>query len=458
MSSPGSSLDAEGLKKYPCPQCSQMFTRQHNLKSHLLIHSQEKKFTCKTCSSKFRRIHDLKRHLKLHTGERPYLCQKCGRRFARGDALIRHTKASVTCSVAFVSLEASRVQDGELPPPTVEYSPLTPDVSAQTNEMVRRHSSGSPLPSHDEYTKQLSSTSFMNNRTSLPSILNSSTSTEEKSRNSGLLQTESLALPPISPQQHQQALQFNNGPSAMRTSSLYGTPHQDDAIASSGHYPQILKEYNDPEIEYSHEPGNNNNNSGLTKDVDMISQQQHTHVVSQSNNTSNLALYSHSQSHHQQQFFQHQHQHQHPHQSSGPPAMPYSIRSSISANSSDATLGSTSSSSMSSSSSSSHNSSSSTLSNYGSPPSQRSNSIPLGKLEGEDSRYMGHQQHHFQPHPQQQQQQVTSQPVVNGGGGSGGGSDPWRVIRVLESRVRALEERLNSAEGRVLFLEGHVSR
>lgn len=88
-------------KKFQCPHCPQTFTRHHNLKSHLLIHSQEKKFVCQTCSSKFRRIYDLKRHLKLHTGERPYLCGKCGRRFARGDALIRHTKTTGTCSTAF---------------------------------------------------------------------------------------------------------------------------------------------------------------------------------------------------------------------------------------------------------------------------------------------------------------------------------------------------------------------
>lgn len=98
---------ASSNSKFECPYCSQTFTRHHNLKSHLLIHSEEKKFVCETCSSKFRRVHDLKRHLKLHTGERPYLCEKCGRRFARGDALIRHTKGSGTCSAAFVSHKAN---------------------------------------------------------------------------------------------------------------------------------------------------------------------------------------------------------------------------------------------------------------------------------------------------------------------------------------------------------------
>lgn len=87
-----------GAKKHRCPYCSTEFTRHHNLKSHLLTHSQEKPYVCQTCQSRFRRLHDLKRHTKLHTGERPHICPKCGRRFARGDALARHNKGQGGCA------------------------------------------------------------------------------------------------------------------------------------------------------------------------------------------------------------------------------------------------------------------------------------------------------------------------------------------------------------------------
>ncbi|KAI9718347.1 MAG: hypothetical protein M1828_006749, partial [Chrysothrix sp. TS-e1954] len=92
------SRKSSSIKKHRCPHCSTEFTRHHNLKSHLLTHSQEKPYGCQQCSAKFRRLHDLKRHTKLHTGERPHTCNKCGRKFARGDALARHNKGPGGCA------------------------------------------------------------------------------------------------------------------------------------------------------------------------------------------------------------------------------------------------------------------------------------------------------------------------------------------------------------------------
>ena len=63
------SISRDGKKrKHQCEECGQYFTRLHNLKSHLLTHSQEKPFICTECGHKFRRLHDLKRISLLDCG------------------------------------------------------------------------------------------------------------------------------------------------------------------------------------------------------------------------------------------------------------------------------------------------------------------------------------------------------------------------------------------------------
>ncbi|KAJ1893768.1 hypothetical protein LPJ66_005566 [Kickxella alabastrina] len=48
-------------------------------------------FKCETCEQSFSRNHDLKRHVKIHSGVKPHKCHKCGKSFGRSDALKRHS-------------------------------------------------------------------------------------------------------------------------------------------------------------------------------------------------------------------------------------------------------------------------------------------------------------------------------------------------------------------------------
>lgn len=98
-------------KRYICSICHHSFTRKHNLKSHLLIHTNEKPFSCSHCSSQFRRQYDLKRHEKTHTREKPFVCSTCGKQFARADALLRHSNSNTGCQNSDDNTHSSSVSN-----------------------------------------------------------------------------------------------------------------------------------------------------------------------------------------------------------------------------------------------------------------------------------------------------------------------------------------------------------
>ncbi|MCJ1393645.1 hypothetical protein MMC18_006520 [Xylographa bjoerkii] len=100
--------------QHKCPHCSKVFSRHHNLKTHLLTHNDETPYVCQTCDSGFRRLLDLKRHAKLHTRERPCICWICKRVFARPDALERHTMGSGGCAGRQSTTDTLESSEGEL--------------------------------------------------------------------------------------------------------------------------------------------------------------------------------------------------------------------------------------------------------------------------------------------------------------------------------------------------------
>ncbi|TGZ82466.1 hypothetical protein EX30DRAFT_347786 [Ascodesmis nigricans] len=64
----------------------------HGIPHHALHQhpQQERPFRCDQCSQSFSRNHDLKRHKKIHLAVKPHPCDNCDKSFSRKDALKRH--------------------------------------------------------------------------------------------------------------------------------------------------------------------------------------------------------------------------------------------------------------------------------------------------------------------------------------------------------------------------------
>jgi len=79
-----------GIKPYECRRCGAVFTRQHSLNYHMLIHANMSRFTCPDCHRQFRHPSHYKEHRRRHTGEAPYECSDCMQRFRTRNSYKRH--------------------------------------------------------------------------------------------------------------------------------------------------------------------------------------------------------------------------------------------------------------------------------------------------------------------------------------------------------------------------------
>lgn len=64
-------------KPHVCQICGSRFTRYHNLKQHIKLHSGVKPFECDICGKRFTRNYTLRLHKAKHTGQQQFSCGSC---------------------------------------------------------------------------------------------------------------------------------------------------------------------------------------------------------------------------------------------------------------------------------------------------------------------------------------------------------------------------------------------
>jgi len=83
-------------EKFACRVCLKVFTRNSDVKAHILrVHCGDRRYPCTMCGKRFKESTHLRKHLYTHTGERPHYCQLCTKGFQTSSDLKRHKRTRV---------------------------------------------------------------------------------------------------------------------------------------------------------------------------------------------------------------------------------------------------------------------------------------------------------------------------------------------------------------------------
>ncbi|XP_039893787.1 zinc finger protein 260-like isoform X2 [Simochromis diagramma] len=77
-------------RPFACSTCGKGFKTKYSLKSHQLVHTAEKPHKCSECGESFKYAFTLQCHRSIHTGEHPYKCTVCGKVFIKRRSLRTH--------------------------------------------------------------------------------------------------------------------------------------------------------------------------------------------------------------------------------------------------------------------------------------------------------------------------------------------------------------------------------
>ncbi|CAH2235734.1 jg11393 [Pararge aegeria aegeria] len=101
-------MHTESNHLYVCDHCGKKFLYRHEIKTHLINHSDTRQYVCETCGKGFRRVSSLRDHINnLHKAREPAKCEHCNKVYKSANNLKIHLR-NLTIEKPFICEVCSR--------------------------------------------------------------------------------------------------------------------------------------------------------------------------------------------------------------------------------------------------------------------------------------------------------------------------------------------------------------